>query len=54
MHSKEYQSYLQRLSQKEPLVWDDPATRLKEFKACFGPDLAALDAEFVRYMARAK
>jgi hypothetical protein len=54
MHAKEYETYLQRLAEKDPLVWDGPAARLKEFKACFGPDLAALDAEFVRYIARVK
>jgi hypothetical protein len=54
MHAKEYEAYLQRLAEKQPLVWDDPAARLKEFKACFGPDLTGLDAEFVRYMSRVK
>jgi hypothetical protein len=53
-HAKEYQTYLERLAEKGPLVWDKPAERLKEFKACFGNDLAALDAEFVRYMVRAR
>jgi hypothetical protein len=52
MHAKEYQAYLQRLAEKEPLQWDGSEERLKEFKASFGPDLAALDAEFVRFMAR--
>jgi hypothetical protein len=54
MHAKEYEAYLQRLAEKEPLVWDDPAERVKEFKAYFGPDLATLDAEFVRYMSRVR
>ncbi|HZZ29410.1 MAG TPA: DUF1570 domain-containing protein [Pirellulales bacterium] len=54
LHTKEYEAYLQRLAEKEPLWWDDPAARLKEFKAAFGSDLNTLDAEFVRYMARVK
>jgi hypothetical protein len=54
MHSKEYETYLKRLAEKEPLVWDEPAERLKEFKACFGSDLATLDAEFIRYMTRVR
>jgi hypothetical protein len=47
---KQYQAYLEMLAEKVPLVSDEPADRLKEFKACFGDDLKALDAEFVRHM----
>ena len=50
---KQYMAYLTLLAGKKPLVWDDPATRLKEFQAAFG-DLARLDADFVRYMARVR
>ncbi|HTQ38702.1 MAG TPA: DUF1570 domain-containing protein [Pirellulales bacterium] len=53
-HATEYEAYLQRLCEKAPLWWDGPDVRLKEFKAAFGPDLATLDAEFVRYMSRVK
>src|SRR4051794_10794481 len=40
---KEYQADIERLSKKEPLVWDGPAERLKDFKSCYGNDLTALD-----------
>ena len=53
-HAKQYQAYLELMAQKPPLVGDEPAVRLKEFEDCFGDDLAALDAEFVRYMVRVK
>ena len=51
---KEFQNYIDRLSKKGPLELDEPAERLQEFKASFGSDLAALDNEFLRYMARVK
>ncbi len=51
-HPKQYVAYLRLLSRKKPLLWDDPATRLSEFKQAFGNDLQRLDAEFVRYMRR--
>jgi hypothetical protein len=50
---KQYIEYLQRLSQKKPMVWDTPEVRLAEFQKAFG-DLKKLDAEFLRYMARAQ
>jgi hypothetical protein len=40
------------LSTKKPLVWDKPADRLQEFRAAFGDDLEALDADFVRQMQK--
>ena len=43
---KEYVAYLKMLSKKEPLIWDEPAERLNEFKAAFG-DVDKLDAEFL-------
>ena len=51
---KEFQNYIDRMSKKSPLELDEPAERLQEFKASFGSDLAALDNEFLRYMARVK
>lgn len=48
---KQFQQYLQRLSKKPPLVWDEPVERLAEFTAAFG-DLAELDADFLRVIAR--
>ncbi|HEY2882542.1 MAG TPA: DUF1570 domain-containing protein, partial [Pirellulales bacterium] len=53
-HAKEYQAYLEVIAAKEPLETDSPEERVKEFKSAFGNDLAALDAEFLRYMARVK
>lgn len=51
-YPQKYANYLQTLSGKEPLARDNPATRLDEFRAAFGPDLSKLDAEFVRYITR--
>ena len=51
-HPKQYVAYLRLLAEKKPLLADDPATRLAEFKQAFGEDLRRLDAEFVRYMSR--
>jgi hypothetical protein len=53
-HAKEYQRYMDLLAEKDPLLSDAPAVRLKEFKDCFGQDLAALDADFIKYMARVR
>ena len=41
------------LSAKKPLVQDSPERRLDEFRQAFG-DLPQLNAEFLRYMARAR
>ena len=50
---KEYVAYLQALSKKSPLLWDDPEERLAQFKSAFG-DLEKLDAEFLRHMQRVR
>ncbi|MEX2142690.1 MAG: DUF1570 domain-containing protein [Pirellulales bacterium] len=50
---KEYVKYLQQLSQKGALVWDEPEERLCEFEAAFGK-LDKLDVEFVRYMRKVR
>jgi hypothetical protein len=47
---REYLTYLQNLSTKQPLLWDDPETRLREFQHAFGQDLDQIDAEFLRHM----
>lgn len=52
-HPKEYVAYLTVLSKKKPLVFDTPAQRVDEFRQAFG-DLNALDADFVRYMAKVR
>lgn len=51
-HTRKYLAYLEQLSTKKPLVWDKPADRLQEFRAAFGDDLEALDADFVRQMQK--
>lgn len=49
---KQYQAYLEILAKKTPLVSDEPAERLQEFKACFGDNLQALELEFLRHIER--
>jgi len=51
-YPRQYVAYLRQLSQKSPMVWDDPSTRLAEFKQFFGNDLQKLDTEFIRYMQK--
>ncbi len=48
-HAKEYIAYLKVLSRKQPLVYDEKATRLAEFEKQFGPP-EKLDAEFLNYL----
>jgi len=50
-YPRQYVAYLKSLSEKRPLLYDDPETRVREFEAAFG-DLETLDAEFVRYVQR--
>ena len=52
--SRQYVAYLAMLSKKKPMIWDEPKTRLAEFKAAFGDDLEALDKEFLRFMAKVR
>jgi hypothetical protein len=46
----DYLQYLTELSRLSALVEEGPEFRLTMFKKYFGSDLAALDAEFLRYM----
>ena len=48
-HPKQYVAYLKVLSRKQPLVYDDKATRLAEFEKQFGPP-EKLEADFLNYM----
>jgi hypothetical protein len=48
---KAYVRYQQQLSAKPLLIYDTPEERLAAFQQFFGDDLAALDAEFLRYTA---
>ena len=38
---QEYVAYLKQFSKKPPLIWDEPATRLADFKSAFGENLPA-------------
>ncbi|MEX0678425.1 MAG: DUF1570 domain-containing protein [Pirellulales bacterium] len=53
-HPRQYVAYLQMLSQKRELLWDDPQSRLKEFQAAFGENLGELDADFLRQMQKVR
>ena len=48
-HPKQYIAYLKVLSRKQPLEYDEKATRVAEFEKQFGP-LDKLDADFLNYM----
>lgn len=50
--SDEFVEYLQTLSQKKPLVWDEPSERLQDFRAAFGDNLPGLDEQFVRQIQK--
>jgi len=51
---KEYVAYLQVLSAKKPMVEDDAATRLGEFRQAFGDDLEKLGRDVVRFMMKVR
>jgi hypothetical protein len=51
--SQSYADYLQALSEKSPLVRDEPAARLDEFRKHFG-DLVELERDFLKQMSRVK
>jgi len=51
---KQYIKYLQTLAEKGPLVWDQPETRLQEFRRAFGVGMTELDADFLRYMQKVR
>ncbi len=53
-HPREYVAYLQVLSQKPQLVWDDAETRIEEFRRAFGDNLGQLDTDFLRYIQKLK
>jgi len=48
--SDDHTAYLKSLSQKKPLLYDDPQERIEQFKRFFGEDLEQLNAEFLRYL----
>ncbi|MCP4308945.1 MAG: DUF1570 domain-containing protein [bacterium] len=53
MHRREYIEYLKMLSEKKPLMDDEPEDRLEQFRRAFG-DIQRLDAEFLRYILRVR
>lgn len=48
--SEAYVKYVKLLAQQQPLGNLEREERLKQFRQCFGEDLSALEAEFLRYM----
>jgi uncharacterized protein DUF1570 len=50
---KSYAAYLKVLAEKQPLMEDDPQTRLAEFREHFG-DLRKLEQDFLKQMSRVK
>ena len=53
-HPRQYLAYLQALSEKKQLLWDDPQTRLSEFQKAFGDNLGQFDADFLRQMQKVR
>jgi hypothetical protein len=53
-HPRQYVAYLQMLSEKPQLIWDEPETRIADFQKAFGENLGRLDADFLRYMQKLK
>jgi Protein of unknown function (DUF1570) len=51
-HRDQYVAYLERLSKKQPLIWDDPESRLAEFQAAFGSDMKELNTEFLHFITQ--
>jgi Protein of unknown function (DUF1570) len=49
-YRKQYVSYLQVLSQKQPLTKDDAATRLADFESVFGKPVGKLQSEFPQWL----
>jgi hypothetical protein len=50
---KAYTAYIKALAEKRPLIEDEPASRLAEFRQHFG-DPRELQQEFLRQMSRVK
>ncbi len=49
-YRKQYVSYLQVLSQKQPLAKDDAASRLADFETAFGKPVGKLQSEFPQWL----
>jgi len=46
---EQYTAFLKQTAKKQPLMWDTPESRLKEFQAAFGDDVGRLDRELLRF-----
>ena len=53
-HAKEYVAYLKHMAEKPRSQYDDPETRVSDFRHFFESDLDQLEKEFVEFMRRAK
>ena len=53
-HADEFVAYLKHMAEKPRSQYDDPQTRVSEFRHFFDSDLGQLDREFVEFMRRAK
>ncbi|MHB1035582.1 MAG: DUF1570 domain-containing protein [Pirellulales bacterium] len=51
---QQYVAYLESLSKKERLLWDNSASRLEDFKKAFGDDLPKLDRDFLRQVEKVR
>jgi hypothetical protein len=49
-HRNQYVEYLKTLSERRPLIYDEPHERVEAFRQALGGDLGKLDVEFLRYM----
>jgi hypothetical protein len=47
----QYVAYLKAIGEKQPLVWDEPSERHKQFQSFLG-DPGKIDAELLRYVRR--
>jgi hypothetical protein len=52
-YPKQYVAYLKTLSEKKPMLYDEPEARIAQFQAAFG-ELEKVDNEFKRYMAKVR
>lgn len=50
-YPQQYQTYMQLMAAKKPLLYDTPEERLAEFTEVFGKSLGELDAEFLRSLS---
>ena len=51
-YPRQYVAYLELLGEKGPLLYDEPAARLRQFEQCFGKTPQQLDADFRRQTLR--